>query len=112
MRKFLFSAPLALAAASVLTVPASAATYHHSPGKLRGEIAQLDRQIDRAEQRRLLSRQEANRLERRVDQLRDLHNRYARGGFTRAELRILDLRIDAARKQINREIGSRDRYRR
>lgn len=111
MRKFLFAAPLALAAASVLAVPASAAPYVHNAGKLRGEIAQLDRQIDRAEQRRLLSRQEASRLERQVDQLRDQHARFARGGFSRAELRILDQRIGMLKRQLSREIADRDRHR-
>ena len=73
------------------------------------EIAQLDRQIDRAQERRLISPREADRLERKVDQLQDLHARYARNGLTRAEERILDQRINTVKRQIASEVADRDR---
>ncbi len=92
-------------------VPASAAGWGHNGGQLRSQIAQLDRQIDRAEHRRLLSWSEANRLERRVENLKDMHQRYARNGFTRAELRILDRRVETVHRLIDRQIGERDNYR-
>jgi chromosome segregation ATPase len=100
----------ALAAALTLgaAVPASAAAWVQDARQLRSQIIQLDRQIDRAEQRRLLSSREANQLERRVENLKDLHSRYARNGFTRAELRVLDQRIDTVKRQVDREIDDRD----
>lgn len=100
----------ALAAALALgaAVPASAAPWQQDARELRNQIVQLDRLIDRAEQRRLLSSREANQLERKVENLKDLHSRYARNGFTRAELRILVRRIDTVKRQVDREITDRD----
>ena len=46
MKKILTAVPLALAAAAVLATPASAASPLNA-GKIRAEIQQLDRQVDR-----------------------------------------------------------------
>ena len=111
MRKFLIAAPLALAAASVLAVPASAAPFSH-PAQLRNEITQLDRQVNQAERRHLISSREADRLGRQVNQLQAMHARYAWNGFTNGELRILGNRIELVKKQVAREIRDRDHHRR
>ncbi len=59
---------LAASLAMGVAVPASAAVWD-KPGELRSEIAQLDRQIDRAEARRTISRREAAQLNAQVDRL-------------------------------------------
>ena len=104
----LIAPALAVALTLGAAVPASAATWAHDAGNLRSEIAELSRQIDRAEHRHLLSSREANQLDRKVENLKDLHARYARNGFTRAELRVLDQRVDTVQRQINRQISDRD----
>lgn len=96
MKKFLIAAPLALAAGAVLATPASAAPFNNA-GQIRSEIAQLDRQVSRTPG---LTRSETQRLDRQVDQLQDLYNRYARGGFTRGELQTLGSRVDAVKSQL------------
>ena len=82
-----------------VAMPASAAVYDR-PGQIRAEIAQLDRQIDRAEDRRILSRREAAQLNAQVDRLQAMFRSYARGGFTRYELASLDTRLDAVKRQV------------
>jgi len=97
------AASLALGAAA----PAFAAPWN-TGGDLRKQINQLDRKVDQAERRHLISRQEAGRLDRLVDQLENLHARYAKNGFSRTELRTLDQRIDTVDRQIDSEIRDRD----
>jgi len=99
MKKFLIAAPLALVAGALLTTPASAASWNDAR-QIRAELNQLDRQIDRA---RGLSRSEENRLSNKVDQLQQLYSRYARNGFTRGELSVLNTRIDMVRNQLIRQ---------
>lgn len=120
MRKFLIAAPLALAAAAVLTTPAAAQGYgrHNNSGwnnngwdnsrDLRSQINQLDREVDRAQNRRLISNREAQRLDREVNQLERLHAQYARNGFSRVELRTLENRIDQVQRMVRNEINDRD----
>lgn len=96
MKKFLITAPLALAIGAVLTTPASAANVN-SPSQIRTEINQLDRQVDRA---RGLSRSEEKRLDRQIDQIQKLYRTYARNGLNRGEISILNTRIDMVRNQL------------
>jgi hypothetical protein len=96
MKKLFLAAPLALAAGALLTTPAAAAGWNNA-GQLRTEISQLDRQVDRA---RGLSRSEENRLQRQVDQLQKLYRNYARNGFTRGEISVLNTRIGMVRNQL------------
>lgn len=96
MKKFLIAAPLALAAVAAVATPASAAD-RASPGQIRAEIAQLDRQVDRM---RGLSPREEQRLENQVDRLQALYRDYARGGFNRSELQRLDGRLSEVRAQV------------
>jgi hypothetical protein len=105
MKKLFLAAPLALAAGALLTTPASAASYK-SPGQLRSEISQLDRQIDRS---RGLTSTEERQLERRLDQVQSLYSRYARNGFSRAELSVLSTRVDLIRNQLYRQANDRNR---
>ena len=113
-KKFLLSAPLALAAGALFTAPASAAPWHANAGQLRAEIAQLDRQIDRKPG---VSNREERVLEQRVDRLQDLYRSYARHGFTRSEVRTLEREIASVRAALARQShdwnnhpGRNDRY--
>ena len=108
MRKFLIAAPLALATAAVLATPASAAPGSYNSAQISREISQLDSRIDRAQARRAISPREANQLHREVRQIRDLRAHYARGGFTRAELRTLNVRIDNVERKLRAERNDRD----
>ncbi|OCC23256.1 hypothetical protein MB02_11445 [Croceicoccus estronivorus] len=112
MHKFLIATPLALAAAAILATPATAATGMHGRADIGRDIAQLDRQIDRAEQRDLISWREATRLHKQVDRIETLHARYARGGFTNGELRILNSRVDTVKRQLHLERSDRNNHRR
>lgn len=103
MRKFLIAGPLALATAAVLATPASAATEMHGGWQVGREIHQLDNQVDRAKHRGQISWREAAHLHRQVDRLEDLYGRFSRNGFTRAELRVLDTRIDAVKRHLHIE---------
>jgi hypothetical protein len=98
MKKFLIAAPLALAAGALLTTPASAANWHDAR-QIRTELNQFDRQIDRT---RGLSRSEENRLQNQVNQLQKLYSRYARNGFSRGEISVLNTRLDMVRNQLFR----------
>lgn len=103
-KKFLFAAPLALAAGALLSTPASAARFN-SASQIRAEIVQLDRQVDRA---RGLSGREEQQLERKVDQLQALYRSYARNGLTRGEINALSARIDSVRDQLFRQSNDRN----
>jgi TolA-binding protein len=96
MKKFLLAAPLALAAGALLASPASAASFSN-PGQIRGEIQQLDRQVDRT---RGLSGREEQRLQNQVDRLQDLYRSFARDGFSRGELQRLDRELTAVKMQV------------
>ena len=102
----LVTSALAASLALGIAVPASAAAWN-APGQLRQQIAQLDRQIDRAAANRTISRWEARQLDQRVANIRAMFNNYARGGFTRQELKNLDNRVDEVKRQLT--IQKRDR---
>jgi hypothetical protein len=91
------------------TAPVAAAPFYGAgAGNIRQQIAQLDRKVEQAERRHLITRQEAQRLDRLVNQVQNLHTTFARNGLSRAELRALDQRIDTVERQIDREIADRD----
>jgi hypothetical protein len=107
MTKFLLAAPLALAALAAVATPASAAE-RSNPGQIRSEIAHLDRQVDRL---RGLSPREEQRLENQIDRLQALYRTSARGGFSRSELRQLEVQLSAVRERIDAQSHDRnDRY--
>ena len=98
--KFLFlAAPLALAG-SVLAVTPAAAAPAQSAHQLQNQITQLDRQLDRAENRGDLSRRELRSLSHEVSGLQNLYRSYSRGGFDRREVSTLSQRLDDTRKAI------------
>jgi hypothetical protein len=90
---------LAASLALGVAVPASAAAAY-APGQLRAQIAQLDRDIERAEARRIISNREAVQLDRQVNRLQVTYRDYARGGFTRNELAALNSRIGTLQRQV------------
>lgn len=101
MKKLLFAAPLALAAGALFGSPASAQSWHNNNGgQLRAEIAQLDRQVNNT---RGLSNREERALQQRVDRLRNLYRRYARGGLNRGEVQTLEREIGAVRVAVERQ---------
>lgn len=130
MRK-IFIPALALAAASV-AVPAMAQSYgprHHDDRGGRYEqdrggrwdndrgggwqnISQrkynLDRRIDRGERSGSLSRREASRLRRELNDLVYLERSYLRGGLSFRERAELDRRYDRLSFQIREERRDRD----
>jgi hypothetical protein len=109
------AASLALGAA----VPASAATwegrhevgrYETSRHEIGRQIAQLDRQVDMARARHLISWRESASLGTKVDRLQKLYRVYARNGLSRAEVRVLDNRIDAVKRDLARQTNDRNRF--
>ncbi|MFV0644402.1 MAG: hypothetical protein ACK5NN_07870 [Sphingomonadaceae bacterium] len=114
--RFRIAAPLIAASLALgLSVPASAAPGSHDRSRsyswtqeraqdIRQDIRQMDRQINRALSRNAISYRQANRFEDRLNTLQRTYREFARGGFTRQELRILDRRVDALQMQIRREM--------
>lgn len=103
----MFGIPVAAAALAFgAAAPASAARYDNAKS-LRSDIAQLDRQIDRALDERQITRREAVRLGAQVDGLQREFRSYARGGFERWEIRALDRNISQVRWQLTKDIRDR-----
>ena len=132
MAKFSKFVPLtALAALVATTAPALAAPYgqqqdsrhHQSAGygyqhagysnamQFRRDIAKLDQRIDRALARRDISAREAMALRQDVRELSRMHDRFARGGFTRQEVRVLDTRLAQVTQSFRFERRDDDRRR-
>lgn len=108
MRNFVISAILLSSVA--LAAPAAAqhrgGGYGHQPVRGAGIERQLDQiedQIDRLRDRRLISRGEAKRLESRAERIDRLHDRYRRGGLSHYEVRDLQQRIAALRQDVRAE---------
>jgi hypothetical protein len=122
MKKFFIPA-LALAAASV-AVPAMAQSYGPRHYEDRGgryeqdrgggwqNISQrkynLDRRIDRGERNGSLSRREATRLRRELNNLVYLERSYLRGGLSFRERAELDRLYDRLSYQVREERRDRD----
>jgi hypothetical protein len=86
-------------------------TYTSTPYRnadIRSDIAQLQRDINRAERRGTISHREARALTRKADNLKALHARYARGGLTAYEMRTLDARLKNVRVALREERRDRD----
>lgn len=107
----LIAPALAASLALGITVPASAATFVNSAGNVRIELAQLDRQIDVARARHQISASESATLEKKVDRAQKLYRTYSRNGFSRAELRVLDNRVDTLKRDLARQVNDRDNFR-
>ena len=103
----MFGIPVAAAALALgAAAPASAARYDNA-NSLRSDIAQLDRQIDRALDKRQITRREAVSLEAQVDGLQRDFRSYSRGGFERWEVRALDRGISNVRRQLTKDLNDR-----
>lgn len=120
MRKLLVSIALATAtvgsAAIVTAAPAAAqpAPWRLSPGahrQIQQDINQLDRQINRAEQRRTISRREAFGLRRDANDIRQTYARFSRNGLTRVEVRDLQNRVNRVHQRLRLEQRDWDRFR-
>jgi TolA-binding protein len=122
MRKFLLSA-VALTTVAAAAAPAAAQYYPQSRGYGYGQnhnqgrgvdqqLANISQRIDRAFQRRLISGNEARRLQREVEQIDRLQDRYARNGLTQREQWELQNRVQNLRQQLRyeRQEGRYDRY--
>ena len=125
MRKFLISAALLSVAAA--SAPAAAQydsryddrRYDDRRGyeEFRGgeridrQLAQISERIQRAYQRRLISSNEARRLEREVDQIDRLEDRYSRNGLSNWERQDLQRRVQHLRQRLQweRQEGRDDR---
>src|SRR5688500_20172504 len=94
MRKILISAMLLSTVA--ISAPAAAqyrgGGYGHQGANIERQLDQIERQIDRLRDRRLISREEAFRLERRAEQIDRLHDRYRRHALRPAARRGLRAR--------------------
>lgn len=106
MRK-VFLSMVALSTVAV-AVPASAAQYHHRASPIERQLSQIAERVERAEQRRAISRREANGLLRRADQIDRLHDRYARNGLNRREMAQLQRQVNALRQDLRFERRDRD----
>lgn len=113
MRKLTFAATAALAMAATFATPAAAAPNWHTNGaEIRRDISQLDNRIDRALKNRTISRVEAQRLQRNVDELQRLYSVYSRNGLSRSEIQTLQIRIDRVQQQLRHERRDWNNHRR
>jgi septal ring factor EnvC (AmiA/AmiB activator) len=97
---------LALTSVALVAGPASAQTWRVSPSvsrQIQGDINQLERQIQRSEQRRAISQREAQRLRRDAVQLQRTYNRFSRNGLDRQEVRQLEVSVNQVRQQLRLE---------
>ena len=109
---------LAIAAAG-LSVPAAAQPWQGNSqhgahyGKAQAahiwqEIAELDRKIDRADNRDTISEREANGLHRQVADLKRDFRRFSTNGLDRAEARQLAQRTERIEQRLRNERRDRD----
>ena len=104
MRKIMLS--IIAASAAFAAVPASAQVWRVQPAaarQIQSDIAQLNTQISRAQQRRTISPREANALRRQALQLQRTHNRFSRNGLDRSEVRQLESQVNGLRQQLRLE---------
>lgn len=111
MRKFLIAAAM-LSNVAGAAAPAAAQYYPQARGygygynqgqNINNQLAQLAQRIDRAYQRRLISPNEARRLQRQVDRIDWLFDRYARNGLSQSERYDIQNRIQNLRQRLRFE---------
>jgi proline dehydrogenase len=107
MRKIVLSVAAAMAAGTAATaVPASAQTWRIQPvvqREIRQDINQLERRIERAAQRRVISPREASQLRRDADRLERSYYRFARNGLTRYEVAQLETGVNRLHQRLRIE---------
>jgi hypothetical protein len=104
MRKIMIS--LVMASAALTAVPATAQTWRTSPSvhrEIRSDINQLDRRIERATERRTISRREAAGLRQQATNLKRLYLRFSRNGLDRREVAQLELQINRLHQRLRVE---------
>lgn len=109
MRNIILAA--AIAATGLTAIPAAAQPWRPQPAahrQIRNDLERLDRQIDRAAQRRLVSPREAIGLRRDAAQLQRTYDRFARNGLDRREIAQLERQIDRLQAQLRLERRDRD----
>ena len=105
MRKLILSAVMA-AAAIAGTAPASAQAWRLQPSvqrQIQTDINQLNRQIDRATQRRTISQREATALRRQALNLQRSYNDYRRNGLDRVEVARLESQVNQLHQRLRLE---------
>ena len=107
-KTFMIAAPFAMLAGALGAVPASAQNGDMAEYQ-RNRISQLDQQVQRLGEGRTLTNSELQRLSNAVDELREVYRDLGRGGFTRDEIQRLDARIDSVRDRIATQTRDGDR---
>lgn len=130
MRKFLLSA-IALSTVATVATPAAAQYYqsrnqgygqgygqnygqgygYQNGQNIEQQLANLSQRVQRSFERRQISGNEARRLQREIDQVDRLFDRYARNGLTGYERQDLQNRVQNLRQQVRyeRQEGRYDR---
>ncbi|MDT9598969.1 hypothetical protein [Sphingosinicella rhizophila] len=104
MRKAIFA--IVMASTAIAAAPASAQMWRLQPSvqrQIQGDINQLERQIQRAQQRRAISPREAQGLRRDALNLQRLYNRYGRNGLDRREVADLEMQTNRLRQRLRLE---------
>jgi hypothetical protein len=94
------------AAAALVLSTAAAAQQGWTPGRsnaIRNQIEELDRRIDRSDNRNRISEREAAGLRRDVRNLRFQFRDFNRNGLSRGEWNTLQRRIDGIRVRLRIE---------
>jgi Spy/CpxP family protein refolding chaperone len=97
---------LGLTTLTLLAGPALAQNWRPSANvqrQIQGDINQLERQIERSQQRRVISQREGQRLRRDAVQLQRTFNRFSRNGLDRNEVRQLEASVNQVRQQLRLE---------
>lgn len=103
MRKMMIA--LVLGGAAVAS-SASAQSWRLQPRvqrEIQNDINQLDAQISRATERRVISRKDATRLRRDAANLQRTFNRYSRDGLDRREVADLESQVNRLRVRLRLE---------
>ena len=110
MRSFIATATLTIAVMAVtgLTapMPAFGQSWRLQPRvqrEIQNDISQLDRQISRATERRLVSRNDAKQLRREASTLQRTFNRASRDGLDRREVQQLENQVNRLHARLRLE---------
>lgn len=96
-------AGFAVLAMAVMSAPVAAGDWRSrgsTEQRLSGEFRQLSWEYDRALRSGRIDRREAQRIERRLDEIDRLGRRYARDGFNRGERQRIERLLREARGEI------------
>jgi type II secretory pathway predicted ATPase ExeA len=97
---------IVMASAAIAAAPASAQMWKPQPSvqrQIQADINQLERQVQRAQQRRTISPREATSLRRDALNVQRLYNRYSRNGLDRREVADLEGQTNRLRQRLRLE---------